>query len=97
MRKSLAGIIMVASLNARKARHNHVIAAPLAKSAAFLGPMGSSDLCLGGEFAMFRLGQHCCPNWWPVARAVGSGVIMRDGQPPVTRARPTAAPKAAGP
>jgi hypothetical protein len=26
-------------------------------------------LCIGAESAMFCIGQHCCPNWWPVARA----------------------------
>ena len=27
-----------------------------------------SPLCLCPEFAMFRIGQHCCPNLWPVAK-----------------------------
>lgn len=41
---------------------------------AFPSPNGGAGrtlpLCWRPETAMFRIGQHCCPNWWPIARAI---------------------------
>jgi hypothetical protein len=40
--------------------------------------LGAALLCCSPEFAMFRIGQHCCPNWWPIAR---SGILAGRARP----------------
>ena len=39
--------------------------------AALARKEGTVLLCLQPEFAMFRIGQHCCPNFWPTRASRG--------------------------
>jgi hypothetical protein len=51
-----------------KTRDNGNIRDERAEPVPFLSRFGAHRLCLSLGFAMFCVGQHCCPNCWPAMR-----------------------------
>ena len=52
-----------------------------ARPRPFTAPPRAAGLCSRPEFAMFSIGQHCCPNcWWPVRAPLLACPVHRAGK-----------------